>query len=231
MDCPTPPRWSATQAHPIKPPASHQSNHLCLINSDGFEHIHFQVYMKFFFPLHLFVLLTWGTFHLSFFTCFYLLCLLLCLKTQIQIVENYFAKNVILVRALVCPSHMPGQYTVQTQIVVGVLYQEKAPGKFYFRHWPAHVQSFELEDPPALLCGNLWNNRLIKMTYQLPAYTLLPPTTLLPGVPWDETTLGPCLPNGNITPRPPSLPIWFSPFSGVSWPQVTPLFTEPCYPA
>ena len=67
---------------------------------------------------------------LSFFTCFYLLCLLLCTKTQIQIVKNYLARNVILIRALVCPSYMPGQYSVQTQIVVGGVYQGKKTEMF-----------------------------------------------------------------------------------------------------
>lgn len=40
-------------------------------------------------------------------------------------VNNYLTKNVIVIWALVCPSHMPGQYTVQTQIVLGSVYQEK----------------------------------------------------------------------------------------------------------
>ena len=31
----------------------------------------------------------------------------------IQIVKSYMARNVILIRALVCPSYMPGQHTVQ----------------------------------------------------------------------------------------------------------------------
>ena len=37
-------------------------------------------------------------------------------ETQIQIVKN-LARNVILIRALECPSYMPGQNTVQTQVV------------------------------------------------------------------------------------------------------------------
>ena len=40
-------------------------------------------------------------------------------------VKNYLAKNVILIRAFACPSHMPGQYTVQMQIVVGGVDQAK----------------------------------------------------------------------------------------------------------
>lgn len=45
--------------------------------------------------------------------------------TQIQMVNNYLTKNVIVIWALVCPCHIPGQYTVQTQIVLGSVYQEK----------------------------------------------------------------------------------------------------------
>ena len=42
-------------------------------------------------------------------------------------------------------------------------------------------------------------------TYQPPAYTLLPPTTLLPGNPRDETTLGPRLPNHTTTTQPATM--------------------------
>ena len=46
----------------------------------------------------------------------FLLTWLLCTKTQIQIVEKY------LVRALVCPSYIPGNYIVHKRIVIGDVY-------------------------------------------------------------------------------------------------------------
>ena len=61
--------------------------------------------------------LMYQPFTFPFFILFYILCLLLCTKTQIQIMGNYLTNNVILIRALVFPSYMPGQYTEQTQVV------------------------------------------------------------------------------------------------------------------
>ena len=54
--------------------------------------------------------------------------------------KNYLARNVILIGALVCPSYMPGQYTVQTQIVVGGVYQKK---HLQCSTLPAHLHSSE----------------------------------------------------------------------------------------
>ena len=61
------------------------------------------------------MLSTWSTSPLLSLTFFYLMCLLLCTKTQIQMVKDYLAKNVNLMRALVCQH--TGQHTVQTQAV------------------------------------------------------------------------------------------------------------------
>ena len=69
-----------------------------------------------FISFYVFMLLTWSTSPLSSFTFFYSLCLS-CTKTQFQLVKDYLAKNVVLMRAPVCSSYMPGQYIVQTQVV------------------------------------------------------------------------------------------------------------------
>ena len=40
--------------------------------------------------------------------------------------RKLLGKNVILIRALVCPGHMPDEYTVQTEMDVGGVYQKRS---------------------------------------------------------------------------------------------------------